>query len=169
MDHPTMTALMIASAIAAVTCCLAAGRAVPWQGRQAVIVMAIAMVASAASAGDSRIALLAGTALMLSAMLGTAGLRGRPVVRTCCHRALGSLVMAVCMFTGISHGEMIAEAGHGMHSGTDAVGVLAAFGVVALAAWTVADRIRPHGGTSRLVVVETWVMTASVVIMWLAH
>jgi hypothetical protein len=164
-------ALMIVSAIVAVACCLGARRTVPWQGRQSVIVMAAAMIGMLAAAGDARVLLLAGMALIVSAMLGTAGLRGRPTVRACCHRALGSLVMALCAFAGIAHGSVVAESEHGTHLSTDAVGGLAAVGVVLLVAWTITDRIRPHvrGVGSRLLSVESWAMTVGVIAMWAAH
>ncbi|WP_334153093.1 hypothetical protein [Microbacterium sp.] len=171
MGVPVAMALMIVSAIVAVACCFAAGRTVPWQGRQSVIVMAAAMIGMVAAAGDARVLLLAGVALIVSAMLGTAGLRGRPTVRACCHRALGSLVMALCAFAGIAHGGMVAESGHGMHLATDAVGGLAAGGVGLLVAWMIADRIRPHvrGVGSRLLSVESSAMTVGVIAMWAAH
>jgi hypothetical protein len=164
--------LMIASAVITVACCLAAGRAVPWQGRQAVIVMALAMIGMIVADGDPRVSLLAGVALLVSAMLGTAGLRGATAVRACCHRALGSLVMAVCAFAGVAHGagaEVVSR--HGAHLGTDAVPVVATVGVALLLAWTIADRFRPHPRTaaSRLLAVESWAMTAGVVVMWAAH
>jgi hypothetical protein len=164
-------ALMIVSAIIAVACCLAAGRTVPWQGRQSVIVMAAAMVGVVASAGDARVLLLAGIVLIVSAMLGTVGLRGRPTVRACCHRALGSLVMALCAFAGVAHGGMLVVPGHGAHLGTDAVGGLATLGVVLLVGWTIADRRRPHvrGVGSRLLAVESWSMTVGLIAMWAAH
>ncbi|WP_230115641.1 hypothetical protein [Microbacterium oxydans] len=171
MGAPAAMALMIASAIVAVACCLGARRTVPWQGRQSVIVMAAAMIGMVAAAGDARVLLLAGLTLLVSAMLGTAGLRGRPTVRACCHRALGSLVMALCAFAGITHGGMIIEPGHGAHLASDAVGGLATVGVALLVAWTIADRIRPHvrGVGSRLLAVESWSMTVGVVAMWAAH
>lgn len=166
--------LMIASAIITVVCWLAAGRSVPWQGRQSVIVMALAMIGMVVADGDPRISLLAGVALLASAMLGTAGLRGATAVRACCHRALGSLVMAVCAFAGVAHGLGVgteAMAGHGAHLGVDAVAVAATVGVALLLAWTVADRFRPHpqGTAARLLAVESWAMTAGVVVMWAAH
>lgn len=166
--------LMVASAIITVACCLAAGRSVPWQGRQSVIVMALAMIGMVLAAGDPRISLLAGVALLVSAMLGTAGLRGATAVRACCHRALGSLVMAVCAFAGVAHGAVSGAgvmSGHGTHLGIDAVAVVATVGVVLLLAWTVADRFRPHpqGTGARLLAVESWAMTAGVVVMWAAH
>lgn len=171
MGAPAAMALMIVSAIVAVACCLGARRTVPWQGRQSAIVMAAAMICMVVAAGDARVVLLAGIALLVSAMLGTAGLRGRPTVRACCHRALGSLVMALCAFAGIAHGSMVAEPGHGTHLATDAVGGLATVGVVVLVAWTIADRIRPHvrGVGTRLLAVESWAMTVGVIAMWAAH
>ncbi|WP_141872718.1 hypothetical protein [Microbacterium saperdae] len=176
MGGPAAMVLMIASAIVTVACCLAAGRSVPWQGRQSVIVMAFAMIGMVLAAGDPRVALLAGVALLASAMLGTAGLRGATAVRACCHRALGSLVMAVCSFAGVAHGAGVAPgaevlSGHGPHLGTDAVPGIATVGVLLLLAWTVADRIRPHPRTaaSRLLAVESWAMTVGVIVMWAAH
>lgn len=169
-------ALMIASAIITVVCCLAAGRSVPWQGRQSVIVMALAMIGMVVAAADPRVSLLAGVALLASAMLGTAGLRGATTVRACCHRALGSLVMAVCAFAGVAHGAGTAQdsgvtAGHGAHLGSDAVAVVATVGVLLLVAWTLAEPFRPHPprAAGRLLAVESWAMTAGVIVMWAAH
>ncbi|MCK2036112.1 hypothetical protein KZC51_08170 [Microbacterium sp. SSW1-49] len=173
MGDPAAMTLMVASAIITVACCLAAGRSVPWQGRQSVIVMALAMIGMVVADGDPRISLLAGVALLVSAMLGTAGLRGATAVRACCHRALGSLVMAVCAFAGVAHGAEPVEvmSAHGAHLGTDAVAVAATVGVALLLAWTVADRLRPHPqrAAARLLAVESWAMTAGVVVMWAGH
>lgn len=168
---------MIASAVIAVGCCLAAQRAVPWQGRQTVLVMGCAMIGLALAPDDPGVSLLVGALLLVSAMLGTGGLRGTPAARTCCHRALGSLVMAVCAFAGVAHGSVAVEPGHGAHLATDAVSALAAVGVLLLVGWTVADRFRPHAPTiphkpragSRLLAGESWAMTVGVVVMWLAH
>lgn len=165
---------MIVSAVVAVACCLLAGRSVPWQGRQTVVVMAVAMIGMALSAGDPGVSLLAGAALILSAMLGTGGLRGTTAARACCHRALGSLVMAVCAFAGVTHGSVAVHMGHGAHSPMDAVAALAALGVVLLVGWTVIDRFRSHvprtaRAASRLLTGESWAMTVGVVAMWVAH
>lgn len=183
MTEPAMV-LMTASAIVAAVCCLRAGRTVPWQGRQCVIVMAIVMVAlggaGSHTGADPGAALIAGTVLVGSAMLGTMGLRGRRSVRDCCHRALGSLVMGVCAFAGAVHGGDAAggstspvsvHPGHGAQLASDPLTVLATAGVMLLLGWTVYDRLRPHErrGASRLLAVESWAMTAGVAVMWAAH
>lgn len=183
--------LMIVSAIIAVVCCLAAGRRVPWQGRQSMIVMAIAMVGLAVAAGDPGVSLLAGATLLLSAMLGTLGLRGATAVRACCHRAFGSLVMALCAFASVVHGldaadtarsagsasgsasvsTSVSMSAHGVHLGMDVVGVGATLGVVLLVVWGIVDRFRPHSPvpSSRLLSAEAWAMTAGTVMMWAMH
>ena len=172
--------VMAASAVIAAVCCLGAGRAVPWQGRQCTVVMAVAMIGLVLTAGDAGASLLAAVVLIVSAMLGTAGLRRATAVRACCHRALGSLVMALCAFGGIAHGTVggssvsgssMAEPGHGTHLSMDSVGALATLGVALLVTWTIVDRFRtrPRGVGSRLLAVESWAMTAGVIAMWAAH
>jgi len=87
---------MALAAVVSAAACVAVWRAVPWQGRQSALIMAGAMIVIAVSGGDAMIGLVLGTVLLASAMLGTAGVRGTPAAATCCHRALVSLVMAIC-------------------------------------------------------------------------
>ena len=166
-----MTWLMIAPALISVVLCLAAGRRVPWQGRQAVIVMAVAMIAMALTEKDPRVSLLAGAVLLISAMIGTAGLRGAAGAPSCCHRALGCVVMAVCAFSGLARSGIPMPTAHGSHLGADAVAVLGAIGVGALVGWTILSGIRrpAPARTRKRMLVEEWAMTAGVVLMWAMH
>lgn len=173
--------LMIATSAVALACCLAAGRRVPWQGRQSAVVMSLAMTAMALVADDERVALGLAAVLVVSAMLGTGGLRGRPAAAACCHRALGSIVMALCALGGLAHAAGAgADGGDLAHSAHVATGVLApapigglagltAIGVLALTGWTIAQHVRPHTRPARLAVAESWAMTAGVAVMSLAH
>lgn len=171
-----MSWLMIALAISGSACGLAARRTVPWQGRQATLVMAIAMIAVALAPDDPRLALLCGAALVVSAMLGTAGLRGADAAGACCHRAVGSLAMAVCTLGAVAPASAVtanaAAGSHGGHLGTDPIGALAAFGVVTLVAWTMVAQVRSRcrARADRVVLAaEPWIMTFGVVVMWAMH
>ncbi len=166
-----MAWLMIAPALIGVVLCLASGRGVPWQGRQAVIVMAAAMVAMGLAGRDPRVSLLVGALLLASAMVGTVGVRGAAGAPSCCHRALGCLVMAVCAFAGLAGSEISDPTGHGSHLGADAVAALGAIGICALIVWTIVNGIRRHAPARarRRMLAEEWVMTAGVLIMWSLH
>lgn len=179
MTEPAMVA-MSASAILSAICCLRARSAVPWQGRQSVIVMAVVMIGLTVTGADPGAALLAGAVLVASAMLGTMGLRGTTAVRDCCHRSLGSVVMALCAFAAGTRGGggggqgAIAALGHSPHGvqvAGDPVAVLAAVGVALLVGWTCIERARPHQrrNAARMHALESWAMTAGIVVMWAAH
>jgi len=74
--HPAALTLMIVSTLVAAACALAAGRAVPWQGKQAAVVMAGGMIALVVPGIDPPGVVIA-AAWVLSAMIGTAGPRGK--------------------------------------------------------------------------------------------
>ncbi len=173
---------MVALAAAAAACCLAAGRTVPWQGRQAALTMAGGMLALAVTGGAVVTIAVAGV-WVVSAMLGTAGLRGRPEAASCCHRAAGSLAMVLCLFAGGHEPVSPGSHAHGM-----GLPVLAAAAVGGIALWTVLGR--RHGvftgagagavasaglrrTTTRtadgLLRAEAWAMTAGLALMWAAH
>ncbi|MBO0980127.1 hypothetical protein [Microbacterium sp. SD291] len=146
-------------------------RSVPWQGRQSALVMAAAMPALAVANGAPGAGLLLGAVLLLSAMAGTIGVRGTPSAAMCCHRALVSLVMAVCAFDGAGAGDSVAAgASEHAHGGmTGVLPVLAVVGVVAVVLWTVVSEwvLAPvhQGRTARLLAVESWAMAAGVAVM----
>ncbi|MFS0893095.1 hypothetical protein [Microbacterium sp. 179-I 3D3 NHS] len=181
MDHvlPAAPWLMAAAALVSAAACIAAWRAVPWQGRQTALVMAAAMVLVAVTDGNATTGLAIGVILVLSAMLGTMGVRGRPSAATCCHRALVSLVMAVCSFESASVVGAAAQAGaapatvagHGAHGMTGILSVMVIVGVIAVVLWTVVAEwiVAPtHSGrTARLLAVESWAMAAGVAVMCL--
>ncbi|CAH0217681.1 hypothetical protein SRABI44_02827 [Microbacterium foliorum] len=170
---PAASWLMALSAVVSATACLGMWRSVPWQGRQSALVMAAAMITVAAGGGDTMIGLVLGVVLLASAMLGTAGVRGTPAANACCHRALVSLVMAICSFESLSTGERAVEAGgHGRHGLDGVLSVLVVAGVVAVVLWTVVSEwvLAPvhQGRTGRLLAVESWAMATGVAVMCVA-
>lgn len=161
---------MALAAVVSAAACVAVWRAVPWQGRQSALIMAGAMIVIAVSGGDAMIGLVLGIVLLASAMLGTAGVRGTPAAATCCHRALVSLVMAICSFESLSTGEALVESGgHGGHGLDGLLSVLVVAGVIGVVLWTVVSEwvIVPvhQGRTARLLTVESWAMAAGVSVM----
>ncbi|UUE21716.1 hypothetical protein [Microbacterium sp. J1-1] len=174
---PAAPWLMAVAAIVAAVACIGAWRAVPWQGRQTALIMAAAMLALAVSPGDALAGLLLGVLLLFSAMLGTMGVRGTSAAAACCHRALGSLVMAVCAFQSASTraaesagaGAEVAVSGHGGHGMNGVLSVLMLVGVAGVVVWTVVSEwFLPsvhRGRTARLLATESWAMAAGVVIM----
>ncbi len=179
--HGVAMGLMIGSAIMAALCCLgagrlSAGRAVPWQGRQSAIVMALGMLALCAGGEDARVALLVAVAGLGSAMLGAAGTRGRPYAGACFHRALGCVAMALCAMAmlGAAAGRRTAAAAttattHAGHGAVTPAGLLVAGGVAMLLALMVAARVRhrpaAQGGVRILLEAEGGAMALSLVVM----
>ncbi|WP_338565643.1 hypothetical protein [Microbacterium paraoxydans] len=170
---PAASWLMAAAALVSAGACLAARRAVPWQGRQAAVVMASGTLLMAAGVLDALGDIIWGALLLLSAMLGTMGVRGTPSAPACCHRALGSLVMAACMFESASTPGSVAgvEAALG-HGGHGLGGVLSAFvlvGALGVVGWAFAASWRRselhRGGAARSLTVESWAMAGGVVVM----
>lgn len=169
---PAASWLMALAAVVSAAACLGVWRSVPWQGRQSALIMAAAMIMIAAGGGDAMIGLVLGVVLLVSAMLGTAGVRGTPAATACCHRALVSLVMAICSFESLSTGGRAVEAGgHGAHGLDGVLSVLVVVGVVAVVLWTVVSEwvLAPvhRGRTARLLAVESWAMAVGVSVMWL--
>jgi len=163
---------MALAAVVSAAACIAAWRVVPWQGRQSALIMAVAMMVIAAAGGDAMIGLALGVILVVSAMLGTAGVRGTPAAATCCHRALVSLVMAMCSFESLSTGEALVDAGgHGGHGLDGLLSALVIVGVVGVVLWTVVSEwvLVPshHGRTGRMLAIESWAMAAGVTVMCL--
>ncbi len=163
---------MAVAAIVSAAACAAAWRAVPWQGRQTALIMAVVMLIVAAGDGDPLVGLVLGGVLLVSAMLGTVGVRGTPAAATCCHRALVSLVMAICAFESASSGPAVASSGQGHGHGLSGIlSVLVVVGVVCVVLWTIVAEwvLEPvhHGRTARLLTVEAWAMAAGVAVMCL--
>ncbi|CAD5138477.1 MULTISPECIES: hypothetical protein [unclassified Microbacterium] len=171
---PAASWLMAAAALVSAGACLAARRAVPWQGRQAAVVMAAGMLLMATGGTGPLGALLIGALLLVSGMIGTMGVRGATSAAPCCHRALGSLVMAICAFHGAagSVGQgVVTSAGHGGHGLGGALGALVLLGTLSVVAWTIAAgwRTTAHRGrAARLLAVESWAMAIGVVAMSIA-
>ncbi len=169
---------MAAAALVSAAACLVAWRAVPWQGRQSALVMAAAMLLVAAGDGAAATGLILGAALLVSAMLGTVGVRGTPAAASCCHRALVSLVMAICAFQGAAGqgsatavDSALAAGGHAGHGLAGVLSVLGVVGVIGVVLWTVASEwfAAPahEGRVRRVLAVESWAMAAGVVVMCL--
>lgn len=159
-------ALMLLTSLVAAACALAAGRALPWQGRQAAVAMPLGMLALL-SPGIPALA-VAGV-WMLSAMLGTAGLRGRPESANCCHRALGLLAMVLTLVGGgVVAGPAASHAAHGLAGGLPA---LAAVAVIAVVVWSAAGvhHGAPERRTRRLLIAEAWAISVGLVGMLLLH
>lgn len=161
---------MAAAALVSAGACLAARRAVPWQGRQAAVAMAVGMLVVATGRTGPLGALLVGALLLVSGMIGTMGVRGAASAATCCHRALGSLVMALCAIHGAggSTGPGSAPAGHAGHGFAGALGALVLLGTLGIVAWTVVTTLRPAahlGRAARPLAVESWAMAIGVVAM----
>lgn len=172
MDSAPTSAMMLmalASGVAAV-CALAAGRAVPWQGRQAAVAMPIGMLALLVPAAVPTIAVAA--LWTISAMLGTIGLRGRPEVANCCHRALGTLAMALCLLAGAVHG--VAGGPHATHVTATALPVISGVAVSVLVVWSIIGMRHPPGnplprGTASLLRIEAATMSLGLIAMWVWH
>lgn len=161
---------MALAAVVSAIACVGAGRAVPWQGAQTSLIMAAAMVVVAVTDGDATTGLVLGVVLLLSAMFGTVGVRGTPSAASCCHRALVSLVMAVCAFESASTGQEVADAaGHGGHGFDGLLSVLVVVGGLGVVLWTVVSewmRVRsPRSRTARLLAIESWAMAAGATAM----
>lgn len=164
---------MALSATVSAAACVGAWRAVPWQGRQSALVMAAGMLGLVVTGGDPGAGLLLGAALLVSAMLGTVGVRGTPAAATCCHRALVSLVMALCAFGGAAASAGATGASAHDH-GSGLSGILPALmlvGTVGVVLWTVAAQwlLPPvhRGRDARLLTVESWAMAVGVAVMGL--
>lgn len=165
---------MALAAVVSAVACLAAGRSVPWQGRQSALVMAGAMLLIPVVDGDASIGLAVGIVLLVSAMLGTAGVRGTSPAAACCHRALVSLVMAMCAFEGLATGEgAVGMSGHGGHGLTGVLSGLMVLGTIAVVLWTVveelvlapAHRSTHRGRAARMLAIESWAMAVGVTVM----
>jgi hypothetical protein len=172
---PAAPWLMAAAAVVAAGASLAARRAVPWQGRQTVLVMAAAMLVTAIAGRIPLVGLGLGVVLLLSAMLGTMGVRGTRDAADCFRRALVALLLAVCSFESASTGAVAgAEAGvHGGHGGLSGLlTIVIVVGVIGVVLWTVVSAwfVEPvhHGRTARLLTAESWALAAGAAVMCLA-
>lgn len=161
-----MTLMVIASVVAAL-CALGAGRAVPWQGKQAAVTMPLGMIALAIPAAGVPALLVAGL-WVVSAMFGTIGLRGRPEAAGCCHRALGAVAMTLCLLAGFGHG--VAAGGHDAHGVGGALPLLSGVAVLVVVVWSVVGMPNGRRGRAGLLLrAEVWAMTLGLIAMWLWH
>ncbi|MDR6866236.1 hypothetical protein J2Y69_000828 [Microbacterium resistens] len=194
--HPAAMWLMLASAITAAVCCLLAGRTVPWQGRQAAVAMAAGMIVLSTGLGETGLGedglgedglgegftVLVAAGWILSAMVGTAGLRGHPAAVACCHRAVGGVVMAACALAALpvrGGGHATAHVGHGIPQ----LSALTGIAVLAMVVWAAVEhrsgraRRSPPGRRARLqdrlsdvlLGLEPIAMSIGLVAMWAGH
>ena len=172
---PAAPWLLVGAAVVAAMASLIAGRAVPWQGRQVVLVMGAAMLATALVGDIPMVGLVLGALLLVSAMLGTMGVRGTAAAGECFRRALVALLLAVCSFESAASGAA-PETRAGVHGGHGALSgllsVLIVAGVIGVVLWTVvADWfVEPihHGRVARLITTESWALAAGAALMCLA-
>ncbi|MBT2494792.1 hypothetical protein J7E45_04160 [Microbacterium sp. ISL-59] len=169
---PAAPWLLTAAAVIAAAASLAAGRAVPWQGRQVVLVMAAAMLVTAITDGAPTVGLVLGAVLLLSAMLGTVGVRGTRDAAGCFRRALVALLLAVCSFESVATGTAPDPGAHGGHGGLSGLmAVLVVAGVIGVVLWNVIESwiVEPvhHGRVARFVMIESWALAAGAVVMCL--
>ncbi|MFJ6532072.1 hypothetical protein [Microbacterium sp. NPDC091662] len=172
---PAAPWLLAGAAVVAAVASLLAGRAVPWQGRQAVLVMAAAMLVTALAGDAPMVGLGLGAVLLLSAMLGTVGVRGTSTAGECFRRALIALLLAICSFESAATGVVPETSGgaHGGHGGLSGLlAVLIVAGVIGVVLWTVAADwfVEPvhQGRAARLLAVESWALAAGAALMCLA-
>ena len=172
---PAAPWLLVGAAVVAVVASLIAGRAVPWQGRQTVFVMVAAMVVTAFAGDIPMVALGLGAVLLLSAMLGTVGVRGTAAAGECFRRALVALLLAVCSFESAATGAApdVSAGVHGGHAGLSGLlSILIVAGVIGVVLWTVVAEwfVEPlhHGRTARLLTTESWALAAGAALMCLA-
>ncbi|PCE14381.1 hypothetical protein AUC47_03920 [Microbacterium sp. SZ1] len=157
--------------------CLAAGRGVPWQARQMALLRSASLAALAFAGAETLPRLLIGVALLLSAMVGTIGIRGSRTAPMCFHRAVVSLVLAICLWDTVAS-PTAAPAGvsTGAHDHgpafTGVLSVLGIAGVIGIVLWTiVSERVIEPTSDRRidtLLGVESWAMAAGVAVLCLA-
>lgn len=162
----------LVAAVVAATACVAAWRAVPWQGRQVVLVTAGAMLGIAFADGDSLAELVIGAVLLISAMVATAGVRGTAAAAQCVERAVVALVMAVCAWESASPGSPTDPSAHGGHAGQGLSGLLPIVmvaGVVGVVLWTLVSAwfVEPVRDTraARLLAIESWALAAGLAVV----
>lgn len=150
----------------------AAGPASPWQARQMALVRLVALVVAAVLGDHALVRVVLGAGLALSAMIGTIGVRGTASAATCVHRAVGSLVLAICLWEGLATGQHLAATGHHGSGLSGVLSILGIAGVIGVVLWTVvADRVLPAAQdrrSARALTVESWALAASVALLCLA-
>ncbi|WP_144877071.1 hypothetical protein [Microbacterium sp. 1.5R] len=179
MDHlvPAAPWLLALAGVVSGVACLAAGRGVPWQARQMALLRSAALLALAFGGGETLPRLVIGVALLLSAMIGTIGVRGSKSAPMCFHRALVSLVLAICLWdtvAGPAATSTSAAAGPHDHGPafTGVLSVLGIVGVVGVVLWTIVSEhvLEPVRGrrAQTMLAVESWSMAAGVAVLCLA-
>ena len=163
--------LMTLSGVVSAVACLRARGVVPWQGRQCALIMSGAMVLSASVDLESHSVLALCVVLVLSSLLGTAGVRGKASAPLCCHRAIASITMAVLLALQLST-DSTGTAAHS-HSIGPGIWGLGAAGIVVVAVWAAAAERSGHGVERdrhrRFLSAETWAMTCGLVVMGVGH
>lgn len=174
---PVAPWLIVVAAVVSAAVCVAAWKAVPWQGRQVVLVVAAAMFGIVFARGNPLVELGIGAVLLISAMVATIGVRGTPAAALCVQRAAVALVMAVCALQSASPGpseaQVAAVAGHG-HGGQAFVGILPIIviaGVIGVVLWTlVSEWILepvPDRRAARMLTIESWALAAGLAVVCL--
>ncbi|WP_223626289.1 hypothetical protein [Microbacterium sp. EST19A] len=164
----------VAAAVVAAAACVAAWKAVPWQGRQVALVLAGAMLAIVLADGSPLVGLGIGALLLISAMVATIGVRGTPAAALCVQRAVVALVMAVCALESAAPGAPAATtAGHG-HGGQALSGILPIIvvaGVVGVVLWTLVSEwvMEPvhDKRAARMITIESWALAAGLAVVCL--
>ena len=166
---PWMLAL---AGVVAGAACIVAGSAAPWQARQMAVVRVVALVLIATLGDHPLVRVALGVVLLLSAMLGTIGVRGSSSTAVCVHRAAVSLVLAICVWDGLTTGQAATPTGHHGSGLSGVLSIAGVVGVIGVVLWTVvADRVLPAPSdrrASRFLTVESWAMAASVALLCLA-
>ncbi|MFJ4173649.1 hypothetical protein [Microbacterium sp. NPDC089696] len=151
---------------------VAAGPASPWQARQMAVVRLVVLVLIAGFGDQALVRVVLGVVLLLSAMIGTVGVRGTSSAASCVHRAAVSLVLAVCLWEGLATGQAVAPTGHHGSGLSGVLSIVGVVGVIGVVLWTVvADRVLPpprDRRAARFLTVESWAMAAGVAVLCLA-
>lgn len=166
---PWMLAL---AGVVAGAACLAAGPASAWQARQMAVVRLVALVLVAVVGDHALVRVVLGVALLLSAMVGTVGVRGTSAAVPCVHRAAVSLVLAICLWEGLATGQVAESSAHHGAGLSGVLSIVGVVGVIGVVLWTVvADRVLPvpsERRSARFLTVESWAMAAAVALLCLA-
>lgn len=167
----------VAAAVVSAAACVGAWKAVPWQGRQVVLVLAGAMLGIVLARGNPLAGLGIGALLVISAMVAAIGVRGTPAAPLCVQRAAVALVMAVCTLEGAAPGATGAPvetaSGHG-HGGQAIAGILpivVVVGVIGVVLWTlvsawVMEPVRDRRA-AQMLTVESWALAAGLAVVCL--
>lgn len=163
----------VVAAVVAAGACIAAWRAVPWQGRQVVLVSTAAMLGIAFTGPNPLVGLGIGALLLISAMIAAVGVRGTPAAALCVHRAVVALVLAVCALESAAPAGSVEPTGHGGHAQglSGILPIIVVVGVVGVVLWTLVSDwlIEPvqDKRAARLLTTEAWALAAGLAVVCL--